>query len=75
MFITCDEPCDEQCFRIMSNMVDLVPAPESSQEEADTQMMLHLAHIYQDDFSCAVIASIDALWVPWVSVTAQIQIL
>ena len=56
MFIT----CDEQCFRIMSNMVELVSELESSQEEADTRMMLHLAHIYQDDFYCAVIASIDA---------------
>ena len=35
---------------------------ESSQEEADTCMvpLLHLAHISQYDFSCAVIASIDA---------------
>ena len=41
-------------------MVELVPVFESSQEEADTRMMLHLTHMYQDDFSCAVIASIDA---------------
>ena len=56
MFIT----CDEECFKIMSNTVELVPELESSQEEADTLMMLHLAHISQYDFSCAVIASIDA---------------
>ena len=56
MFIT----CDEQCFRIMSDMVKLVPELESSQEEADTRMMLHLAHISQCNFSCAIIASIDA---------------
>ena len=53
MFIT----CDEQCFRIM---VELVLELESSQEKADTRMMLHLAHISQYDFSCAVTASIDA---------------
>ena len=56
MFIT----CDEQCFRITSNTVELVPELESSQEEVDTRMMLHQAHISQYDFSCAVIASIDA---------------
>ena len=56
MFIT----CDEECFKIMSNTVELVPELESSQAEADTHMMLHLAHISQYDFSCAVIASIDA---------------
>ena len=56
MFIT----CDEECFKIMSNTVELVPELESSQAEADTRMMLHLAHISQYDFSCAVIASIDA---------------
>ena len=56
MFIT----CDEECFRIMSNMVELVPELESSQEEADTCMMLHVAHKSQYDFSCAVIAIIDA---------------
>ena len=56
MFIT----CDEEYFKIMSNMVELVPELESSQEEADTRMMLHLTHISQYDFSCAVIASIDA---------------
>ena len=38
----------------------VVPELESSQEEADTRMMLHLAHISRYDFSCAVIASIDA---------------
>ena len=47
-------------FKIMSNMVEPVPELEFSQEEADTRMMLHLAHISQYDFSCAVIASIDA---------------
>ena len=52
--------CDEECFKIMSNTVELVPELESSQEEADTRMMLHLAHISQYDFSCGVIASIDA---------------
>ena len=41
MFIT----CDEECFKIMSNTVELVPELESSQEEADTRVMLHLAHI------------------------------
>ena len=41
-------------------MVELVPVLESSQEEADARMMLHLTHMYQDDFACAVIASIDA---------------
>ena len=56
MFIT----CDEECFKIMSNTVELVPELESSQAEADTRMMLHLAHISQYDFSCAVVASIDA---------------
>ena len=35
--------CDEECFKIMSNTVELVPELESSQEEADTRMMLHLA--------------------------------
>ena len=44
----------------MSNTVELVPELESSQEEADTRMMLHLAHISQYDFSCGVIAIIDA---------------
>ena len=44
----------------MSNMVEPVPGLEFSREEADTRMMLHLAHISQYDFSCAVIASIDA---------------
>ena len=44
----------------MSNTVELVPELESSQEEADTRMMLHLIHISQYDFFCAVIASIDA---------------
>ena len=52
--------CDEECFKIMSNTVELVPELESSQEEVDTHMMLHLAHISQYDFSCALIASIDA---------------
>ena len=52
--------CDEDCFKIMSNTVELVTELESSQEEADTPMMLHLAHISQYDFSCGVIASIDA---------------
>ena len=52
--------CDQECFKIMSNTVELVPELESSQEEADTRVMLHLAHISQYDFSCAVIASIDA---------------
>ena len=52
--------CDEECFKIMNNTVELVPELESSQEEADTRMMLHLAHISQYDFSCGVIASIDA---------------
>ena len=56
MFIT----CEEECFKIMSNTVELVPELVSSQEEADTCMMLHLADISQYDFSCAVIASIDA---------------
>ena len=56
IFIT----CDEECFEIMSNTVELVPELEFSQEEADTRMMLHLAHISQYDFSCAVISSIDA---------------
>ena len=46
--------------KITSNTVELVPELESSQEEADTRMMLHLAHISQYDFSGAVIASIDA---------------
>ena len=49
--------CDEQCFRIMSNMVELVLELESSQEKADTR-------ISQYDFSCAGIASIDAD-APW----------
>ena len=44
----------------MSNTAELVPELESSQKEADTRMMLHLAHISQYDFSCGVIASIDA---------------
>ena len=44
----------------MSNAVELLPELESSQEEADTRMRLHLTHISQYDFSCAVIASIDA---------------
>ena len=44
----------------MSNTVELVPELESSHEEADTCMMLHLAHVSQYDFSCAVIVSIDA---------------
>ena len=52
--------CDEECFKIMSNTAELVPELESLQEEADTRMMLHLAHISHYDFSCAVIASIDA---------------
>ena len=55
--------CDEQCFRIMSNTFELVPELESSQEEAGTSMMLHLALIIklsQYDFSCAVIANIEA---------------
>ena len=56
MFIT----CDEECLKILSNTVELIPELESSQEEADTRMMMHLAHISQYDFSCAVIASIDA---------------
>ena len=56
MFIT----CDEECLKIMSNTVELVPELESSQEEADTHMMLDLVHISQYDFSCAVIAIIDA---------------
>ena len=43
----------------MSNTVDLVPELESSQEEADTRMMLHLAHISQYDLSCGVTAIID----------------
>ena len=46
--------------KIMSNTVELVPELESSQEEANASMMLHLAHVSQYDFSCAVIASIDA---------------
>ena len=56
MFIT----CDEQCFIITSDTFELVPELESSQEEADTRMMLHLAHISPCDFSCAIIASTDA---------------
>ena len=52
--------CDEQWFRITSDTVELVPELESSQEEADTHMMLHLVHISQYDFSCAIIAIIDA---------------
>ena len=44
----------------MSNLVEFVLELESSQENADTRMMLYLAHISQYDFSCAVIASIDA---------------
>ena len=44
----------------MSNKIELVPELESSQEEADTRKVLHRAHISQYDFSCAVIASIDA---------------
>ena len=35
MFIT----CDEECFKIMSNTVELVPELESSQEGADTRMI------------------------------------
>ena len=38
--------CDEQYFRIMSNTVELVLELDYSHEEADTHMMLHLAHIY-----------------------------
>ena len=45
---------------VMSNTVQLLPELESTQEEADTRLMLHLAHISQYDFSCTVIASIDA---------------
>ena len=56
IFIT----CDGECFKIMSNTVELVPELEFSQEEADTRMMVHLAHISQYDFSCAVIARFDA---------------
>ena len=52
MFIT----CDEECFRIMSNTVELVPELEVLTRRS---MMLHLAHIPQYDFSCAIIASID----------------
>ena len=52
--------CDEQCCRIMSDTAELLSELESSQEEADTCMMLHLTHISQYNFSCGVIASIDA---------------
>ena len=59
-FVQNHRTCDEECFKIMSNTVELVPELESSHEEADTRMMLHLAHISQYDFSCVVIAIIDA---------------
>ena len=51
--------CNIQYFRIMSNTDELIPELEYSQE-ANTCMMLHLAHISQYDFSCAVIATIEA---------------
>ena len=56
MFIT----CDEQCFRIMRNMVELVLELVLTRKSRYPRMMLHLAHISQYDFSCTVIASIDA---------------
>ena len=52
--------CDEQCFRIMRNMVELVLELVLTRKSRYPRMMLHLAHISQYDFSCAVIASIDA---------------
>ena len=56
MFIT----CDEQCFRIMRNMVELVLELVLTRKSRYPCMMLHLAHISQYDFSCEVIASTDA---------------
>ena len=58
MFIT----CDKVCFKIMSNTVELVPELDVLTRRSRYLhcMILHLAHISRYDFSCAVIASIDA---------------
>ena len=65
---------DEQCFRIMSNMVELVPELESSQEEADTAWCFiwptylsmispvqSLPVLMQVWLSCALLTTINSL--------------
>jgi len=51
--------CDEKCFMITSDKVEIVPELYSSQEEADTRIMLHLSHISRFNYKSAIVASID----------------
>jgi len=44
---------------ITSDKVEIVPELYSSQEEADTRIMLHLSHISRFNYKSAIVASID----------------
>ena len=51
--------CEEQCHKITSEYVKEVHELKSSQEEADTRLLLHAAHAGRDGYEAAVIVSED----------------
>ena len=55
MFVT----CEEKCFRITTSGVTEVQSLESTQEEADTRLLLHAAHTSEAGYQSIIISSED----------------
>ena len=51
--------CEEVCFRISNNQWEEVVEPKSSQEEADTRMLLHAPHAANSGYKAVVIIAED----------------
>ena len=51
--------CENECHQISSESASIVSDLNSTQEEADTRIILHLAHAARSDYSSLIVASED----------------
>ena len=51
--------CEEMCFKMTAESVECIDELSSSQEEADTRMLLHAMHISRYAYKAIVIISVD----------------
>ena len=51
--------CGEKCWRITREETSLIDELQSSQEEADTRMLLHAKHAWDSGYKSVVIVSED----------------
>ena len=51
--------CDKECCQLSSTLVTSVPELRSSQEEADTRLLLHAYHALRSGFCNVIIQSDD----------------